>query len=215
MASRAEVEAVTMCPAASRMAHFKVTTCGSSSTQRILAIAMSFNAGAPLSARIREIWGCQTSRALAGLFSGSHYVEVKSFTSGTFMPSTLSHRSGIPDFLSYGLGLGEQQQVVRAPGLGIGSRHIEPPEGVSPHHGSRALAVEIKVAHVELRSRTFELFPRCGIDRAGKPKFRVVGDLQRLLVVSRLDHSQHRPEDLFLGDARRRRDVGNHRGLDV
>src|SRR5947209_7996164 len=46
MASRAEVEAVTTCPAASRMAHFNVTTWGSSSTQRILAIGGSLDPGA-------------------------------------------------------------------------------------------------------------------------------------------------------------------------
>src|SRR5580698_252517 len=38
IASWAEVDGVTWCPAASRMAHLSVTMFGSSSTQRILAI---------------------------------------------------------------------------------------------------------------------------------------------------------------------------------
>src|SRR5512142_1978621 len=38
MASCAEVDAVTVCPAASRIWHFRVTTWGSSSTHRILDI---------------------------------------------------------------------------------------------------------------------------------------------------------------------------------
>src|SRR4029077_11966450 len=58
MASRAEVEAVTVCPAASRMAHLRVTTCGSSSTQRILAIkgdVLNADALFEFMARLRRI----------------------------------------------------------------------------------------------------------------------------------------------------------------
>src|SRR4029077_4835243 len=58
MASRAEVEAVTVCPAASRMAHLRVTTWGSSSTQRILAIkgdVLNADALFEFMARLRKI----------------------------------------------------------------------------------------------------------------------------------------------------------------
>src|SRR5437588_10240678 len=55
MASLAEVEGVASCPAASRMAHFRVTTWGSSSTHRIFAIPASF--GRPERAADRRAGG--------------------------------------------------------------------------------------------------------------------------------------------------------------
>jgi S-adenosylmethionine/arginine decarboxylase-like enzyme len=73
------VEAVTVCPADSRMAHFKVTTCGSSSTQRILAILGTSLTLTRLSvqARLRRIIAAAQSSLKLALFSGSDDTEVK------------------------------------------------------------------------------------------------------------------------------------------
>ncbi len=41
------------------------------------------------------------------------------------------------------LSLGEEQQVIRAAGLGIGAAHIEPTKWMNPHQRAGALAVEV------------------------------------------------------------------------
>ncbi len=46
-------------------------------------------------------------------------------------------------FFCYGLGLGEEQQVVWAAGFAIGAGHVEAAEGVCAYHGSGAFAVEV------------------------------------------------------------------------
>ena len=58
------------------------------------------------------------------------------------------------------------------------------------------------------------LSSRAGVDRAGQAELGVVGDLQRVVEIARLDHGQHRAEDFFLRELRLRRDVGDHGGLD-
>src|SRR5262245_20699110 len=83
------------------------------------------------------------------------------------------------------------------------------------HHGPGALAIEIKVTDPELFARALQLLPRRRVHGAGQTEFGVVGNLQRVVVVARLDHRQHRPEYFFLGDARGWSDVGDYRRLDV
>ena len=58
------------------------------------------------------------------------------------------------------------------------------------------------------------LSSRAGVDRAGQAVLGVVGDRQRVVEVLRLDHGQHRSEDLFLREACHRVDIGDHGGLD-
>ena len=57
------------------------------------------------------------------------------------------------------LGLGKQQQIVAPSGFGIGPGHIEPAEGMCADHRAGALAVEIKIAHVEARARFLQALP--------------------------------------------------------
>src|SRR5690242_278809 len=80
---------------------------------------------------------------------------------------------------------------------------------------SRALAIEVEIAHVELTPRPFQLLARSGVHRARKPEFRVVGNLQRVIVVARFNHRQNRPEDFFLGDSCRRSYISNYGWLNV
>ena len=77
------------------------------------------------------------------------------------------------------------------------------------HRGARTLAIDVQVADMELLNGAFDLLPRLGIDGASQAELGVVRDLQRVIVVLRLDHRQHRPKDFFLLQARLGRDVGN------
>src|SRR5438874_7089926 len=111
-------------------------------------------------------------------------------------------------------GLREQVQIIRAAGFGVGSRHIEAAEGMRTYDRSRALAVDVQVADVELLHGAFNLRARTGVDGAGQAKLGIVGDLERMIVVPGLDHCQYRPENLFLFELGFRLDVGNHGRLD-
>jgi len=55
------------------------------------------------------------------------------------------------------------------------------------HHRSRAFAVQVEVADVELAHGTIEFLARTGVDGAGQPKLGVVGDLQRMIEVAGAD----------------------------
>jgi len=63
------------------------------------------------------------------------------------------------------LRLREEQQIIRAAGLGIRSRHIEATKGMRAHHGSSAFAVQVQIAHKELEPRPLQVLPRTGIHR--------------------------------------------------
>src|SRR5580658_3172887 len=78
------------------------------------------------------------------------------------------------------------------------------------YHRSGALAVQIEIADVELAHGAIEFLARTGIDGAGQSELGVVGDFKGLIEVARLDHHQHRAENLFLLERRLRRNVGNH-----
>src|SRR5215468_4080486 len=106
IASRAEVEGVTVWPAASRMAHFSLTTEGSSSTQRILAIRRPSTPRRRIRAPAEV--GCgKKGQPRAALFSsrGCAKSNLARFIHGT----------GVADLLRHRLGLCKQQQVVGTP----------------------------------------------------------------------------------------------------
>src|SRR6202035_4733553 len=117
------------------------------------------------------------------------------------------------DLLADAFRLCEQIQVVRAAGLRIGARHVEAAEGMRAHHRTRALAVQVEVADVELAYGAIQFLARTGVDCAGQAKLGVVRDFERLIEVARLDHHQHRAKDFFLLERGFRRNVGNDRGL--
>src|SRR5262249_32115831 len=106
MASRAELEAVTVWPAASRMAHFSLTTEGSSSTQRILAIKVL-----QTMRRRNRAGGClrKETEPRAALFSSSCCAKSN--------PARGVHRAGVADLFGHGLGLRKQQQVIGTAGF--------------------------------------------------------------------------------------------------
>jgi DNA-binding NarL/FixJ family response regulator len=68
--------------------------------------------------------------------------------------------------LAHAFCLREQVEIIRATRFRIGSRHIEAAERMRAHHRSRALAVQVKIADVELLHRAIEFLARTGIDRA-------------------------------------------------
>ncbi len=49
------------------------------------------------------------------------------------------------DLFGDALGLGEEQEVVGAAGLGVRPAHVEAAEGVGSDHGSGALAVQYRL----------------------------------------------------------------------
>ena len=62
--------------------------------------------------------------------------------------------------------------------------------------------------------RLLDLLFRRRKDRAGQSELRVVGDVQCVVEIARLDHRQHRPKDLFLAMRGLGLDVGDDRRLD-
>src|SRR5271169_3191889 len=201
MASRAEVDAVAVWPACARIAHLSVTTCGSSSTQRILAISGPCRARVNWSAAPAAAPGSRGKSALTLIRPPAHVNECLMKSVGPVIgPQGLHCKchlfSCLRRSLSDALGLREQQQVVRPAGFGVRARHVETAKGMRAHHGARALAIDVQVADVELVHRALLLLRRTGIDSAGQAEFRVVGDLERVIEIAGLGHRQHRPEDL-------------------
>src|ERR1051326_821275 len=109
----------------------------------------------------------------------------------------LKHSLAANYFLANRLGLGEQVEVVGSAGLRVGARHIEAAERMGAHDGSRAFAVDVQVADVELAPGALDLLRRRRVDGSGEPEVRTVGDAQRVVVAARLDDGQDGPEDLL------------------
>ena len=65
-------------------------------------------------------------------------------------------------------------------------------------HGAGALAINVQVSHVELADSAIDLVLRAGVDRAGQAEFGVVGNLEGVVEVLRLDDGQHGAENFFL-----------------
>jgi hypothetical protein len=68
-------------------------------------------------------------------------------------PAVFSLRNLLRDHL----GLREQQQIIRATRLGIRAGHIKPTKRMCPHHGARALAIEVQIPHMKSSPRVFQL----------------------------------------------------------
>src|SRR5207237_1699550 len=62
--------------------------------------------------------------------------------------------------------------------------------------------------------RLFEPLALAAIERAGQAELRVVGDVERRVEILSAKRRQHRPEYLFLRDARHRINVADHGWLD-
>ncbi len=73
------------------------------------------------------------------------------------------------------------QQIIFPAGLRIRPRHIKSAKGMRPHHRARAFAVQIKIAHVKRFFRLLNLLGIPRIHRPSQPKFRIIGDFQRMI----------------------------------
>ncbi len=113
-----------------------------------------------------------------------------------------------------GLGLGEEEEIVGAAGFAVGARHIEATEGMSADHGAGALAVEVKVADVEVGAGAVELFAGAGVDGSGEAILGVVGDAKGVIEAGGFDDGEKRAEDFFLRDAGGGGDVSDDSGGD-
>src|SRR3954464_8116731 len=80
--------------------------------------------------------------------------------------------------LGHGLCLREQIQIIRTACLGVSSRHVESAEWMRTYHRSRAFAIDVEVAHVEVAFGVLDLFRRRGVDRTCEPVLGVIGDGQ-------------------------------------
>src|SRR5579885_3573931 len=107
-----------------------------------------------------------------------------------------------------GFGLREEQEVVATAGFGVGAGHVEAAEGVDADERAGTLAIEVEVADVEVLFGLLDAFRVGRVERAGQAVFGLVGDVHGILEVPRFDEGQHGTEDLFLGDARVRVDIG-------
>src|SRR5277367_4865415 len=79
----------------------------------------------------------------------NHPPDTRNFKDSHSPTCRKKHRVFTLDFHSHRLRLGEQVQVIRATGLGIGTGHVESAEGVCADHGSSALTVDVQVSYVE------------------------------------------------------------------
>src|SRR5581483_9176634 len=75
---------------------------------------------------------------------------------GGFRPR-LRNRRILRQLFADRLALGKKIQVIRAARFGVGSRHIESAERMRAHDRSRALAIDVQVADVELLHGTLNL----------------------------------------------------------
>ncbi len=66
------------------------------------------------------------------------------------------------------------------------------------NHGSRALAIEVEVADVEIAAGAVDAFTGGGEECAGEPVFRVVRDVESVVEVFRFDKREDRAKDFFL-----------------
>src|SRR6185503_6485335 len=116
------------------------------------------------------------------------------------------------DLLADDLRLEEEAEVVAAAGLGVGAAHVEAAEGVAADEGAGGLPVDVEIAGVELALRPVD--PGATVVGPGEAVFAVVRELDRVVVVARLQHGKHGPEDFFARDLRLRGDVGDDGRLD-
>src|SRR5262249_6546316 len=72
-------------------------------------------------------------------------------------------------------------------------------------------AIDVQIADVEFAFRALDAFAIAGIEGAGQTVVGVVGDRERVVNVFGFDDGDHRSEDLFLGDAGFRVNVGYDR----
>src|SRR5215469_500694 len=70
------------------------------------------------------------------------------------------------------------------------------------HDRTRALAIDVQIADVELTLGILDLVRRQRISRTRESELGVVGDFDTVLEVARLDDGEHRAEDLFLRNGR-------------
>jgi len=92
---------------------------------------------------------------------------------------------GLWQLLPNGLGLDEQQQVVRPAALGVRATHVEPAEGVHPHQSSRTLSIEVQVADVEFFAGALDTIRVAAVECACQSVPGAVGDAQGVLEVLR------------------------------
>jgi hypothetical protein len=107
-------------------------------------------------------------------------------------------RAKLCNLLPDRLRLREQQQVIWSTGFRICARHIEAAEGMRPDNCASALAVDVKIANVEVAHRAVNFVFRLRIDAAGETEFGIVGDFQSVIEITRLDHRQDWTKNFFL-----------------
>src|SRR5262245_28265928 len=81
-------------------------------------------------------------------------------------------------------------------------------------HRPGAFAVEIEVAHMIFTPRSFQPRPVTAVDRPGQAIFCTIANRQRIVIVVRPDHRQHRPKDFLLSDSRVGWNVAKNRRWD-
>src|SRR5689334_515238 len=68
------------------------------------------------------------------------------------------------------------------------------------HKRAGALPIQIKIPDVKLLARALQLRFVSAVNGARQTKLRVVRDLQRIVIILRLDHGEHWAKNLFLLD---------------
>src|SRR5260221_4943412 len=108
----------------------------------------------------------------------------------------------------------EQKQVFSAAGLRFRARIIDPAERVNTHQRPGRFTVKVQVAYVVFLLGPLDTLWVQRVERPCEPVLRVIGDMQGIVKILRLDHRQHWPENFLLGNTRMRVHVGEYRRLD-
>src|SRR3954470_17527640 len=85
---------------------------------------------------------------------------------------------------------------------------------MNTHQRARTLAIQIQIPDVKLLARAMKLRLVRTVYSASETILRVIRNLQSVVVVVSLDHSQHGAEDLFLLDRRAGFHIRDHGRLD-
>src|SRR5216683_1759541 len=84
------------------------------------------------------------------------------------LPQSKTGPPSLHNLLADTFPLREEVEIVWSAGFRIGAGHVEAAEGMRAYHRSRALAIQVEVAYVELAHGAIEFLARTGVDGAGQ-----------------------------------------------
>src|ERR1700757_942637 len=94
----------------------------------------------------------------------------------------------------------EVQQVIFAAGFCAAAAHLESAKGMTANDRASARAVDVNIAGFQLRFDTLDVGRAAREKAASQRVIGAVGDFDRFIEVTHLDHTEHWPENLLARD---------------